>query len=162
MSVENIDFYPSDDADSRLVNIQYIDRYHIVDIYIGNAENCPEPLTPTNLRNPYSIAEHGRESAVEMYKAYFYHRYVTDNEFRDTVHNCQGKTLGGWSYPSKCHGEVIIDLIEVIQNSSGGLQILQYIQAEVKDLDLRLLDIEGLKFREECLEQLQRAIQSNQ
>lgn len=154
MSTENVDFYPSDEAETRLVNIKYLNNYYIVDVYIGNSENCPKNLNTTNLQNPYSISEHGRQSAVEMYKAYFYHRYITDKEFRRTVHNCQGKTLGGWSYPSKCHGEVIVDLIQQIQDSSNGTEILEHIQEQLENLDLKRLDIEGLKFREEALDQL--------
>lgn len=154
MNIEGVDFYPSKDADTRLVNIQYLDEYYIVDIYIGKSKNCPRPLETTSLRNPYKISEYGRQSAVEMYKAYFYHRYITDDEFRSIVHGCYNKTLGGWNYPSKCHGEVIIDLVQIIQKSSNGVEILQYIQQQVQDLDLQLLDIEGLKFREEALEQL--------
>ncbi len=158
LSDMEVEVYPREDAQTRLVNIKYIEDYTVVDTYIGKAENCPEELYPTKLRNPYSIAEHGRDSAIEQFAAYFYHRYITDEEFRETVHKCQGNVLGGWNYPSKCHGEIIIDLLLQIDSSSNGTEVLAYINEELAKLDVQLLDIEGLKYQEEAMERIEEII----
>jgi hypothetical protein len=154
----DVDVYPHTKADTRLVNIKYLDDYTVIDTYIGKAENCPSELNPTKLRNPYSIAEHGRDGAVEIFAAYFYHRYITDEEFRKTVHSRQGDTLGGWSYPSKCHGEIIVDLLRQIEKSDNGEEVLGYINEELVKLDVHLLNIEGLKFREEAMNRIEEIV----
>lgn len=154
LSELEIDVYPNSNAETRLVNIKYIDDYSIVDTYIGHPRNCPPELQPSSLRNPYSVSEYGRKPAIEMYKAYLFHRYITDTEFRDTVHACTGDVIGAWNYPKRCHGEVLVDLIMEIDDSVDGVEVLSYISEELSALDVRLLDIEGLKFKEEAEERI--------
>lgn len=78
------------------------------DVYIGR---------PSKFGNPYSHQEgtlakfktNTREEAIQKYK-----EYVLKPENKDLleeIYKLDGKILGCWCSPKKCHGDVIIELI---------------------------------------------------
>lgn len=79
-------------------------------VYIGR---------PSKWGNPYSHKKEGctafylvesRDEAVELYR-----KWITEGEGKRLLldlHELKGKTLGCWCHPQRCHGEVLIELVE--------------------------------------------------
>ena len=59
--------------------------------------------------NPFSmkVCNDDRELCVQKFKDYI----QSKKEFIDSLHELKGKNLGCWCYPQKCHGDVLIELI---------------------------------------------------
>jgi hypothetical protein len=76
------------------------------DVYIGR---------PSKWGNPYShlegtLAEYkvnSRQEAVEKYEEYI----LGNKELLDSLHELKGLTLGCWCKPKKCHGDILVKLI---------------------------------------------------
>jgi hypothetical protein len=70
------------------------------DVYIGRGSKWG---------NPYKIGVDGtRSEVIEKYR-----NYILDNqELLNDLPELKGKTLGCWCYPKRCHGEVLLELIE--------------------------------------------------
>jgi len=68
--------------------------------------------------NPFHIGvEHGtREEVVAAYKEWFYICIEIDSDFRKAVQGLKGKTLGCWCTPLPCHGDIIIEYLESLDN----------------------------------------------
>lgn len=62
--------------------------------------------------NPFRLEEVGgdytREESVAQYKTWFKNKLQTDDEFRESVEDLHGDTLGCWCKPKACHGDVIL------------------------------------------------------
>lgn len=70
------------------------------DVYIGRGSKWG---------NPYKIGIDGtRSEVIEKYREYI----LNNKELLDDLHELKGKILGCWCYPKRCHGEVLIELIE--------------------------------------------------
>lgn len=93
-----------------LVNQRHTDEYDI-DIGRANGGNSHLLNTPVGddgwLGNPFTMANHTREEAVEKYREAFRSR-LQEDAFREAVESLQGKTLACWCYPQECHGDVIL------------------------------------------------------
>lgn len=83
------------------------------DVYIGRA-----PGERGKWGNPFSHKEGTtakylkatREEAVEAYKD-----YILEGEGKhllNDLHELEGKTLGCWCKPKKCHGDILVEIIE--------------------------------------------------
>ena len=73
------------------------------DVYIGR---------PSEFGNPYTLAEHSREEAIQLFGAYAEDRIRRDPEWAAKVKALKGKTLGCWCSPKKCHGDVLAEIAE--------------------------------------------------
>jgi len=70
------------------------------DIYIGR---------PSKWGNPFKIGEDGtRAEVIEKYEKWI----MTQQHLLDSLGELEGKVLGCWCPPNRCHGEVLIKLIE--------------------------------------------------
>lgn len=79
------------------------------DLYIGRACNMGGWNLPTSKwHNPFNVKEHGRDGACEMYRNYI----LNTPELVSNLHELQGKTLGCWCKPQRCHGDILVDLYE--------------------------------------------------
>lgn len=84
------------------------------DVYIGR---------PSKWGNPFRVGVHGsREEVVEKYRKWVNGEIsAPDGSTPPTVaemkHALQGKTLGCWCKPKLCHGDVIVDLVEGVDNA---------------------------------------------
>lgn len=83
------------------------------DVYIGRAGKGQDGY----FGNPFRLrASESRGATIERYKEYFYERLETDPEFKDRIHELQGKTLGCFCKPYACHGDVIAEYLNNLQN----------------------------------------------
>ena len=84
------------------------------DVYIGRGR-CPKMKRRSIWGNPYSH-KHGTaakhvvasvEEAIEKYEEYV----RATPELMERLGELRGKSLGCWCFPSKCHGDILIKLI---------------------------------------------------
>ena len=73
-------------------------------VYIGRGTR----VTPNSIwGNPFKMPQHTRLEAVELYR-----QWIQDQpELMQQLHALQGKELGCWCAPEKCHGDVLVELI---------------------------------------------------
>lgn len=69
----------------------------------------------TEFGNPFRLEEdggnHTREESVEAYREWFKQKLKSDPEFRESVQQLKGETLGCWCKPKKCHGDIILEYL---------------------------------------------------
>lgn len=89
------------------------------DTYIGRGRGNKhllntEPGERGWLGNPFKIKEAGgdysREESIEKFREEFLKKIEDDEEFRESVKELKGQTLGGWCKKDEdCHGDIIIE-----------------------------------------------------
>lgn len=76
-------------------------------VYIGRKNRFVEGTYNSKWANPFSVKRFGREKCIELYK-----KYLLENiSLLADLPELEGKTLGCWCHPEKCHGDVLIDLL---------------------------------------------------
>lgn len=134
--------YPHEDANTTLINISN-SSVDDMDVYIGEKHKSYN-LDPSPLRNPFDKSELGREEAVKHYKMYLYRRYLEEEPFREYLHNIEGMTLGCLCYPKRCHGEVIVDLLN--KHHQEGIEgAIELMEERLGEIDSDELGVEGFK-----------------
>ena len=79
------------------------------DVYIGR---------PSMWGNPFLEGRHGtREQVIEKYRDYV----LKDPLLLSQLMDLNGKVLGCWCRPKRCHGDILVELIEQVK--SGELKI---------------------------------------
>jgi hypothetical protein len=75
------------------------------DIYIGR---------PSKWGNKFVIGKDGtREEVVEKYRQWV----LQQPELMASLHELKGKTLACWCSPNACHGDVLAELADIIQDA---------------------------------------------
>ena len=65
--------------------------------------------------NPYKIdTSTTREDVINKYKTYITDKINKNPFMKEELNKLKGKNLGCWCYPEKCHGDVLIELINKI------------------------------------------------
>ncbi len=81
------------------------------DVYIGRPSKWENPFTHISDRKTLAkYIVNSRDEAIECYRD-----YITNGEGKHLIHDLfelKDKTLGCWCYPEKCHGDVLIELVE--------------------------------------------------
>lgn len=94
---------------TKVVNLR-TDKY---DVYIGRPGKGEIGL----FGNPYPLAkESERGSILEKYKKFFLARLEHDDEFKTEVLKLNGKTLGCFCKPRPCHGDIICEYLNGLNN----------------------------------------------
>jgi hypothetical protein len=66
-------------------------------------------MRPSKWGNPYIIGRDGdREEVIRKYRVYVIH----NKELMDSLIELEGKTLGCCCKPKRCHGDILVELIE--------------------------------------------------
>ena len=82
------------------------------DVYIGRAGRGQDGY----FGNPFRIEQSvSREDAVERFQRYFADRIEKDSEFNRQVLALKGKRLGCFCKPKACHGDVIADWLNKME-----------------------------------------------
>ena len=83
------------------------------DVYIGRAGRGQSGY----FGNPFRLLDNEtRGATIERYKSYFYQRLESDPQFREQIHALKGKTLGCFCKPYPCHGDIICEYLNKIDN----------------------------------------------
>jgi len=77
-------------------------------IYIGrNMSFYVKGATKSKWNNPFAVKKYGRDKCLELYK-----EYIESNEqLMADLPELKGKTLGCWCHPDKCHGDILLELL---------------------------------------------------
>jgi hypothetical protein len=91
---------------TRVVNKNRHEEY---DVYIGRG-------TPWG--NPHSIGENAadRVEAIQLYRDYFEEKFVKDPEGNRAIRSLRGKVLGCHCKPAPCHGDVIANYLNGLED----------------------------------------------
>lgn len=73
-------------------------------VYIGRACHYVG-MDKSIWSNPFSIAKHGRDKALLLYRD-----YVEETLFY-RLSELEDKELGCWCHPEKCHGDVLLEML---------------------------------------------------
>ena len=72
------------------------------------------PLFSSNFANPYKIGKDGtREEVIEKYRTYITQQLENNKSLQDELIMMKDKNLGCWCYPEMCHGNILLDLIDI-------------------------------------------------
>lgn len=73
--------------------------------------------------NPYKVGvgECTRENAVNMYRDYICGKLATGEISLEELNKLRGKSLGCWCKPERCHGDVLLELLNGTCNVNGYL-----------------------------------------
>ena len=82
------------------------------DIYIGRAGRGEDGYFGNPFRTGSGIS---REDAVQKFQKYFTERIEKDSEFKRRVLALKGKRLGCFCKPKACHGDVIADWLNKME-----------------------------------------------
>lgn len=78
------------------------------DVYIGRGSKWGNPYThKTNTKAEFIVES--RDEAIKLYRKYI--TVGTGKHLLNDIHELEGKTLGCYCKPKKCHGDVLVDLI---------------------------------------------------
>jgi len=76
------------------------------DVYIGR---------PSKWGNPFEIGVDGtRAEVIKKYREWIKNNPVLMSQ----IHELDGKVLGCWCHPLPCHGDVLVELVEVQMNEN--------------------------------------------
>lgn len=81
-----------------------IDDNHI---YIGRRNVYVKGTYQSKWHNPFSVKKYGREGCMAKYKEYI----MKDKKLLGQIEELRGKILGCWCKPEKCHGDVLLELL---------------------------------------------------
>ena len=98
----NLKEWVEDDAN------EYVGRGGI--IFIDGARYPPQDSI---WANPFKVGQHGdRDNVVQVYKRYIKMKLEKDPELVKKLLALDGKNLGCWCHPEKCHADVLLKLIK--------------------------------------------------
>lgn len=86
-------------------------------IYIGRRgvillEKKRFPESNSIFCNPYKIGKDGtREEVLVKYESYIRKKLAEDSSFSEELKKLKGKTLGCWCKPDKCHGDILLQIL---------------------------------------------------
>jgi hypothetical protein len=94
-------------------NNVYIGRRGVVFIKNENSEKKERfPKDSSIFCNPFKVGKHGtREEIIKKYEKYIKNKIQLEPELKDILIKMKNKNLGCWCYPEKCHGDVLINII---------------------------------------------------
>ncbi len=83
------------------------------DVYIGRAVPRKK-LKASPWANPFMIGQDGtRDEVIAKYRAWL----ATQPDLLAALPELRGKTLGCWCYPETCHGEILAELADALEET---------------------------------------------
>jgi len=93
---------------------EYIGRAGIVFI---DGERYSKRSSP--FHNPFKIGKDGdRDEVIDKYRSYIIDNIEKNQTLMKQLINMKGKRLGCWCYPDACHGDVLLELIDMYTKPS--------------------------------------------
>lgn len=96
-------------------NNVYIGRAGVV--FITNEETGIKerfPKYPSQFANPFKVGKDGtREQVLQKYRKYMEIKLEESCELITSLLALEGKNLGCWCHPEPCHGDVLLELIDI-------------------------------------------------
>ncbi len=94
------------------INNEYIGRGGVVFV-----DKQRFPKMASIWANPYKIGKDGdRESVLNKYRTYIQTKVKNDPLLVESLLKLKNKKLGCWCYPERCHGDILLELIEYFES----------------------------------------------
>lgn len=80
------------------------------DVYIGRPSKWGNPFTHLNKSTRAEFLVGSRDEAIDAYE-----KWITEGDGQyllKDLHELKGKVLGCWCKPQRCHGDVLVKLVE--------------------------------------------------
>lgn len=90
-------------------------------VYVGRAgivfiDRERYPKKSSIFANKWKIGNDGdREQVLKKYKKWLMDKVLEDDHFREELMLLEGKNLGCWCHPEKCHADIIQEVICLIR-----------------------------------------------
>ena len=92
---------------------EYIGRGGVVFITLnGDKTKKRFPPKSSPWANPFTVKKEGRDRCLELYETWL--RDKIKKEGTGEIKKLKNKVLGCWCYPEKCHGDILIKILEEI------------------------------------------------
>lgn len=78
-------------------------------VYIGRACHYVG-VTSSVWANPFSVKKYGRDEALRLYRVHVKEKLL------DRLPELKGKELGCWCHPERCHGDVLLEILEGLED----------------------------------------------
>ncbi len=80
-------------------------------LYIGRNMNFYVKGTlASKWQNPFSVKKYGLDRCLELYE-----EHITKSDLINQINELEGKTLGCWCKPNRCHGDILMKLLKEIK-----------------------------------------------
>ena len=89
-------------------NHEYIGRSGVVFV-----DNKRFPKKSSYWANPYTVKKHGRDKCLELYEIWI--RDKIKKVGTEELLKLKNKKLGCWCKPDKCHGDILIKIINELE-----------------------------------------------
>lgn len=81
-------------------------RDRLYDIYIGRGSIWG---------NPFTVEQFGRDGCIEKYEQYIRDKLRLNPELWQELQKLEGKVLGCFCKPKRCHGDILVKILEEIK-----------------------------------------------
>lgn len=80
----------------------------LYDVYIGRGSTWG---------NPFTVEQYGRDMCIWLYESYIRERLRNEPALRSELMSLDGKVLGCYCKPKRCHGDILVSIIEEFKNT---------------------------------------------
>lgn len=81
-------------------------RDRLYDVYIGRGSIWS---------NPFTVEQFGRDECIEKYEQYIRDKLRLNPELWQELQKLEGKVLGCFCKPKRCHGDILVKILEEIK-----------------------------------------------
>lgn len=81
-------------------------RDRLYDVYIGRGSIWG---------NPFTVEQFGRDECIEKYEQYIRDKLRLNPELWQELQKLEGKVLGCFCKPKRCHGDILVKILEEIK-----------------------------------------------
>lgn len=87
----------------------YIGRYMRINVD-GKLHYIPGSI----FKNPFTLKQYTRSESLHMYENYLLNKLHEDKHFLREFLKLRNKKLGCWCKPEKCHGDIILKILNIL------------------------------------------------
>jgi hypothetical protein len=98
---------------TKVINIRYEERGENF-VYIGRGSKWGNPFTHLKGETKAKFKVKSREEAIAKYEEWI----RKQPDLLNSLHELKGKRLGCYCRPAHCHGDVLVQLIEEIEDDN--------------------------------------------
>lgn len=96
-------------------NNVYIARKGVVFVIDKQGDKMRYPKYDSIWANPYKVDKDGtRQQVLEKYRKYIVNKIEKENLYEE-LENLRGKNLGCWCKPEACHGDILVELLNNLE-----------------------------------------------
>ena len=81
-------------------------RDRLYDVYIGRGSIWG---------NPFTVEKYGRNGCIDKYENYIRDKLRNNPELWQELQKLEGKVLGCFCKPKRCHGDILVKILEEIK-----------------------------------------------